>query len=285
MAETAQNNPKAGDFNSKSGPRVKITVPTKHMDYATFFGLFAALGLIVSALFLGGSPGAFLDLRSFLVVFCGTLAVTFISFTGKDFLTTLKTIGTTFSKQDLRPSRLAKELMNVALLARKEGILALERESRELRKDEFLYQGVQMVNDGHNAEEINHIMSQEIATIMTRYQKAVGTLRRAAEAAPAMGLIGTLIGLVQMLALLDDPSSIGPSMALALLTTFYGAMLGTVIFAPMAAKLEENAQQEALKKQLVLVTINSIVRQENPRRLEMVLNSELPPIERIKYYN
>ncbi len=285
MAETAQNTPKAGDFNSKSGPRVKITVPAKHMDYATFFGLFAALGLIVSALFLGGSPGAFLDLRSFLVVFCGTLAVTFISFTGKDFLTTLKTIGTTFSKQDLRPSRLAKELMNVALLARKEGILALERESRELRKDEFLYQGVQMVNDGHNAEEINHIMSQEIATIMTRYQKAVGTLRRAAEAAPAMGLIGTLIGWVQMLALLDDPASIGPSMALALLTTFYGAMLGTVIFAPMAAKLEENAQQEALKKQLVLVTINSIVRQENPRRLEMVLNSELPPIERIKYYN
>ncbi len=100
-----------------------------------------------------------------------------------------------------------------------------------------------------------------------------------------MGLIGTLIGLVQMLAMLDDPSSIGPSMALALLTTFYGALLGTVIFAPMAAKLEENAHLEALEKQLVIAAIGSISRQENPRRLEMILNSELPPMERIKYFD
>ena len=99
-----------------------------------------------------------------------------------------------------------------------------------------------------------------------------------------MGLIGTLVGLVQMLAQLEDPSAIGPSMALALLTTFYGAILGTVILGPLAAKLERNSNDEALSKNLVLMTMSSIARQENPRRLEMLLNSELPPEKRIKYF-
>ena len=103
--------------------------------------------------------------------------------------------------------------------------------------------------------------------------------------APAMGMIGTLIGLVQMLQNMSDPSSIGPAMAVALLTTFYGALLGTAVLAPMAAKLERNSNEEAMLRSLIMVAMSSIARQDNPRRLELLLNTELPPEDRIQYFD
>ena len=128
-------------------------------------------------------------------------------------------------------------------------------------------------------------MGQEVDALLERHRRAASIIRRGSEVAPAMGLIGTLVGLVQMLAQLDDPSSIGPAMAVALLTTFYGAILGTIVLGPLSGKLERNSNSEAMIKNLVLTAMGSIARQENPRRLEMLLNSELPPDKRIRFFD
>lgn len=271
--------------NTSNAQSIRLYIPRRRADMATLMGFILAFGLIGMALFMGGSAGAFLNAPAFLIVFCGTIAVTMISFTLSEVLSTLHIIGSTMFRQDSVPKQVAKQLLDIAVLARQEGILSLQKAERELKKDEFLYKGVQMVTDGSTSDEIYHIMSQEIDSLLARYNKGISVLRRAAESAPAMGLIGTLVGLVQMLAMLDDPSSIGPAMAVALLTTFYGALLGTVVCSPLAAKLEINTQAEALEKNLVLSALTSIARQENPRRLEMILNSELPPAERIRYFD
>ena len=142
-----------------------------------------------------------------------------------------------------------------------------------------------MVTDGYSADDIYQLLGQEVDSLAERHRRSASIVRRASEVAPAMGLIGTLVGLVQMLAQLDDPASIGPAMAVALLTTFYGAIMGTVILGPLAAKLERNSNDETMSKRLILTAMESIARQENPRRLEMLLNSELPPEHRIRFFN
>jgi len=127
-------------------------------------------------------------------------------------------------------------------------------------------------------------MGHELSGMAERHSRGVGILRRSAEVAPAMGLIGTLIGLVQMLGKLDDPSSIGPAMAVALLTTFYGAVLANMVFSPLAGKLERNSKSELVVNRLYIITAASIGRGENPRRLEMLLNTILPPSQRLHYF-
>jgi chemotaxis protein MotA len=127
-------------------------------------------------------------------------------------------------------------------------------------------------------------MRREMHAIQQRHARSAGILRKAAEVAPAMGLIGTLIGLVQMLSHLEDPSTIGPGMAVALLTTFYGAVLATLVFAPLAAKLERNSADEMLVNQVYVISCVSIARQENPRRLEAQVNALLPPARRVRYF-
>ena len=129
---------------------------------------------------------------------------------------------------------------------------------------------------------LNACLAQDLDALVERHRRSASILRRGSEIAPAMGLIGTLIGLVQMLADLQNPETIGPSMAVALLTTFYGAILGTAVLAPMAAKLERNSNDEAMIRTLTMMAMASIARQDNPRRLEMLLNSELPPITKNK---
>ena len=142
-----------------------------------------------------------------------------------------------------------------------------------------------MLLEGATGNEIEPIMQGEMRAAARRHTRTVGVLRKAAEISPAMGLIGTLIGLVQMLGNLDDPSSIGPSMAVALLTTFYGAVLANMVFMPLAGKLERNSSDEELLNSVYMVGAVSIGRQENPRRLEMLINSILPPSKRVSYFD
>ena len=276
-----QNTPHTG----RPSPVIAIQLPQRRMDKSTIFGLLLANAFVVVAIAMGGSLKAFIDWPSIMIVLFGTMAVTAVSYTGPEFFGTLKVMGKSLFRQEISPTVIAKQMLDIAMLARSEGVLALQRVDRELRKDSFLHRGILMIGDGNTGDEITRIMGQEIDSLMARHQRAIGILRRASEVAPAMGLIGTLIGLVQMLSMLDDPNSIGPSMAVALITTFYGAMLGTVVLSPMAVKLELNSQAEALEKSLVLEGLASISRQENPRRLEMVLNSNLPPAKRIKYFD
>ena len=152
------------------------------------------------------------------------------------------------------------------------------------RQAVWLEQGINMVMDGTPGDEIERIMQREVQAFAQRQSRSVSVLRRAAEIAPAMGLIGTLVGLIQMLGNLEDPATIGPSMAVALITTFYGAILANMVFIPLASKMERNGAEDMLIQHLHVMAASSIGRQENPRRLEMLLNTILPASQRVDYF-
>lgn len=279
-AQTAQLQATTGN-----DPVIRVRPPRVMPDLATILGLIFALGMIVAAIAMGQGNANFVNIPSFLIVILGTIAATTVSFTGAEMSHVPGILGNAMFRKIRNPSVMATNLMDISSLARKKGLLVLSSIEAELRKDPFLGRAVQLVTDGYSGEDIERVLGQEVDSLVERHRRSASIMRRAAEIAPAMGLIGTLVGLVQMLAQLDDPSSIGPAMAVALLTTFYGAIMGTVVLNPLAAKLERNSNDEAMIKNLVLTAMSSIARQENPRRLEMVLNSELPPEHRIKYFD
>lgn len=271
--------------DTSSNVTIKIEKSKVSLDLTTIFGLVLTFALISIAIFIGQSDANFFNIPSFLIVILGTMTVTSISYSWEEFSNAGKVIGNSLFKKRMRPSVAARQLMDVATLAKQKGLLSLAGLENELKKDPDLYKAVQIVTDGYSAPDIERVLAQDLDSLVERHRRSASILRRGAEISPAMGLIGTLIGLVQMLANLQDPESIGPAMAVALLTTFYGAILGTAVLSPMAAKLEGNSNQEAMLKTLIMITMSSIARQDNPRRLEMLLNSELPPSERIKYFD
>lgn len=266
-------------------PVVKIRPPRSTADAFTIGGALGALALIAGAIAYGQSNASFIDLPSIMIVVLGTMAATCISYTGEEMRHVLGILGSTMARQIRKPSVLARQLMDIATLCRKKGTLSLSAIDAELRRDPLIHRAMQLVIDGYTGDDIDRVLSQEIDALVERHRRSASILRRASEIAPAMGLIGTLVGLVQMLAALDNPSAIGPAMALALITTFYGAIMGLVLLAPLAGKLERNSNDEAMVRILIMNAAVSIARQENPRRLEMLLNSELPPDERIVYFD
>ena len=255
-------------------------------DPATVAGLIGGFVLIVAAIALGSDPLGFIDLPSVLIVIGGTLAVTTISFKFSEIGGTARVLMRTVNYRERDPSDAAYMLIRIAEHARRNGVLGLQGQVlASLKSEQLLHKALSLVVDGVPGEEVERMMRQEIQATIHRHTKASGVLRRAAEVSPAMGLIGTLIGLVQMLGNLDDPSTIGPAMAVALLTTFYGAILANMVFAPLASKLDRNSQEEALVYHLYTLGVMSIAKQENPRRLEMLLNSVLPPAQRVRVYD
>jgi chemotaxis protein MotA len=264
---------------------IRIHRPVLVIDFATILGLIFAIGLILAAIVFNSGDAQFFNIPAVLIVICGTVAVTSISYTGDELGRAWKVISRAMFRRLQVPSIMARQLVEMSVLVRKHGPLVLSRLEKDVARDPELSRVVQYLIDGYSAPDIDLIMSQEIGALVERHQRSAGIVRRAAEIAPGMGLIGTLVGLVQMLAQLDDPSAIGPSMAVALLTTFYGAILGTVILTPMAAKLERNSQEEALNRALIHTALVSMGNKESPRRLEHILNSLLPPSEQIKYFD
>lgn len=254
------------------------------LDLASILGLLAGFSLIATAMILGGSPTAFIDAPAICIVLGGTLAVTTVSFTPQDMLRTQGVILKALTQSRREPAAAAYQMLEFAEKARIEGVLTLERLLPQFADRPFLQRCMGLVVDGSPGDDIENTMAPEIAAVAKRHDRGAEVLRRAAEVSPAMGLIGTLIGLVQMLGNLDDPSTIGPSMAVALLTTFYGAVLANMVLTPLAGKLERNSQHEMLIMQIFLLGAASIGRQENPRRLEMLLNSVLPPSERVQKF-
>lgn len=251
------------------------------VDLATVIGIGGALALIVLAMVLGGSPGSFLDIPAILIVVLGTLAVTLAAFTFDEIGATFAILPRTVMHPRQDAGEAADRVLDLAEEARARGLLKLQGAPLEATADEpFLYKGLSLVIDGVAEDEVEDMLRQEMEATAARHARSVGVLRRAAEVSPAMGLIGTLVGLVQMLGNLDDPARIGPSMAVALLTTFYGAILSNVVFSPLASKLERTATEEQVINHLFVLGVVSIARKENPRRLEMLLNSILPPHQR-----
>ncbi|HEX9647707.1 MAG TPA: MotA/TolQ/ExbB proton channel family protein [Alphaproteobacteria bacterium] len=255
------------------------------MDIATLLGLVIGFGLVVAAIATGGSISAFIDIPSVLIVIGGTFAVTTVSFSLGEIMKGQGLILKAVFNKAIDPGAAALQVIELADLARKNGVLGMQEKLRDLDNVPFLQKGLSLVVDGTPGDDVERMMKQEIKGMKSRHERGVGILRQAATVAPAMGLIGTLIGLVQMLGNLDDPNSIGPSMAVALLTTLYGAVLANMVFSPLAAKLERNSNDEASVMNVYTLGASSIGRQENPRRLETLLNTLLPPPKRVQYFD
>ncbi|MFL2770249.1 MAG: motility protein A [Rhodospirillaceae bacterium] len=256
------------------------------VDGATLLGLSAAFTLILLAMILGGAANFFFNLPAVLIVVGGTLAVTTICFSFSDIASTISVLKTTVMYRERDTRDIAYTMVELADYCRSNGALKLQGTPLlRFSSEPFLHKGLSLVIDGLGDHDVMEILNQDLSSSTQRQLRASSVLRKAAEIAPAMGLIGTLIGLVQMLGQLQNPDAIGPAMAVALLTTFYGAILSTIVFNPVASKLERNATEEHVVHNLYLLGVVSIARKDNPRRLEMQLNSALPPESRVKYFD
>ncbi len=254
-------------------------------DGATVFGLLAGLTLVVIAIALGGSAGAFLNGPGLLIVLGGTLAVTCMSFSLADILHTFKGLGSTVFYRERDPQDVAYTMLELADFCRHHGVLKLQGEAiLKFAREPFLHKALGMLVESLPEKDIADILAEDLGAGAARVQRSANVLRKAAEVAPAMGLIGTLIGLVQMLGKLDNPTVIGPAMAVALLATFYGVLSANMIFNPLASKLERNAADEHLINYLYTLGALAIARKDNPRRLEMLLNSALPPDRKVRFF-
>lgn len=247
------------------------------MDLATLIGLFGALGVITAAVFVGGTPATFVSIPGMMIVMGGTLMATLVKFPVSQFLGAFKVVGRAFSYRSEDPRKLIDQTVELAQVARKEGLLALE--SYEV-DNPFLQQGIQLVADGHEPELVRKVLGQEIDLTIERNEKGENVFRAIGDVAPAMGMIGTLIGLVQMLSNMDDPKMIGPAMAIALLTTLYGAIIANAVAIPLADKLANRNSEERLNRTLILEGLLSIQEGLNPRVIEELLKTYLPTQDR-----
>ena len=255
------------------------------IDAATLAGTLGAFIIIGAAMVLGGSPQSFVDVPALLIVFGGTFLVTTISFSLEEVIRAQSVMLRAVIYHSETPVDAALRVLYVADRARREGPLSLENSLKNAHAGRFLLQAISLVADGLPADEIEQMLVRENYATRDRHMRSAGVLRRAGEVAPAMGLIGTLVGLVQMLSNLNDPSTIGPSMAVALLTTFYGAILANMVFNPLANKLERNSEIESMVNHIYAIGVISVSRQENPRRLEMMINTILAPVQRVNYFD
>lgn len=264
---------------------IRIIPAPSSVDGATVVGILCGFAMIGAAIVLGGSPGSFINPPSILIVIGGTFAITTACFSVDDMLRTFRVVGKTVFHSSREPSEASMQVLQIAEVARKKGVLVLQNTLGSIEKEPYLHKGILMVVDGTPGDEIESIMTRDIQSTLQRHSQSINILRKMGEFAPAMGLIGTLIGLIQMLGNLDDPKTIGPSMAVALLTTFYGAVLANMVFLPLASKLEKKSREEAMINSIYMMAATSIGHQENPRRLEMLLNSIIPPSQRVKYFD
>ena len=246
-------------------------------DFATLGGLAGGFALVAGAILMGGALTAFVDLPSIAIVVGGTLAASIAAVGAGGLLALPRAIGAALTRRRQDPLGAAYRVVALADLAKRRGVLALQAELDRPSDPTYLSAGLGCLVDGANAAEAERMMAAESHAVATQSMALIDTLRRAAEAAPAMGLVGTLVGLVQMLARLDDPSSIGPALAVALLTTLYGALLGYLVFAPLAAKLERDSGDELLVQDILRAGVTAIARGEHPRRLESLIVALLPP--------
>lgn len=247
------------------------------MDIATLVGVLGALGLIVGAIAMGGAMGGFIDIPSLVVVVGGTFAVAFVMFPLKTMLGAAKVIMKTFFAKPPDLAQSIQTIIGLAEKARKESLVALEKVQVD---NAFMKRGVLLVSDGTEESLVRSIMEMEMANMIKRHRTGQEILKGLGTMAPAFGMIGTLVGLVQMLQNLDDPSAIGPAMAVALLTTFYGAIMANCLFLPMAKKLEERSNEEALNMELIMEGVLAILNGEHPSIVREKLNSFLPPSQR-----
>lgn len=244
----------------------------------------AAFGLMLMAILQGGPLTIFINVPSALIVIGGTAGVALVHYPFSDVAGAIAVAKKTLFHKNASINDLIVQLMEFANKARKEGILALQG-MMDTVEDEFLLKAMQMAVDGQEPETLKAMLNTEIEYIEARHEKGASIFISLAAYAPAMGMVGTLIGLVQMLMNMSDPNSIGPAMAVALLTTFYGAVLANVMFAPMAGKLKNRSETEVLLKTLIIEGMESILSGQNPRIMEQKLHAFIAPKLRESTFN
>ncbi|MGH8612055.1 MAG: MotA/TolQ/ExbB proton channel family protein [Gammaproteobacteria bacterium] len=247
------------------------------MDLATLLGILGGSAVIALSIFLGGSAPNFFDVPSLIIVVGGTSCVTLTQVSLKQFLGSFKVGLKAFLHKTPSPEELIEEAVELAQIARKEGILALG--NRDINHP-FLKAGIDLCIDGHGDETVLKMLVKDINLAMERNNTGITMFRSIASAAPAMGMIGTLIGLVQMFSYMDDPKKIGPAMAIALLTTLYGAVIANAFAIPIAGKLKLISNAEKLNRMVILESVSAIQQGTNPRVLQQMLTTFVPESQR-----
>lgn len=249
------------------------------MDLATLIGIISGFGILIVA--IGSQPGGstFVNIPSMLIVVGGTLAATFITFPLKDVLSAINVARKAFMHQAASPEKLIDQMIELSRKARVEGLLSLEKDLSNM-DDEFIKKGLQLMVDGTDTQMLREILTIELNNLEDRHTLGQSIFRAMAEYSPAFGMAGTLIGLIQMLQKLDDPSQIGSGMATALITTLYGVILANLIFIPIAGKLKTRSKEEVTGKELAIEGVCSIQAGDNPRLLRDKLITYIAPSQR-----
>jgi len=246
------------------------------VDITTFIGILVAGGLVISSILIGGSGSWFISYPAMMIVIGGTMGATLLAYPLKEVLGVFGVVRNVFQYRSQSPLALIPLLTNFARKSRQEGILAFENEIDAL-DDPFLSRGLQLAIDGMESSAIEEVMSTEILCIGERHRLGAEVFTTMGTFAPAVGMLGTIIGLVQMLMQMEDPSRIGEPMAVALLTTFYGTLLANLVFLPIAAKLKTRSKQEILLKEMALEGVIAIQSGDNHRVVEQKLKAFVAP--------
>lgn len=246
------------------------------MDIATLLGVLVAMGCIVGTMVHESGIGPFLDVPAILMVVGGSIGALFINYPMPVMLSTFRVAKQAFFTKLYSPKEVIERIVDYAAQSRRDGVLALES-AIENESDPFLRRGLQLVVDGQDMEAIEQILEVEIEYTKKRHEKGAEVFATLANLAPALGLIATLIGLVAMLGSMEDPSKIGPAMAVALVGTFYGAFVANIFANPVSGKLKTRSAEEVLVKNLELEGILQIASGANPRIVEQQLLAYLAP--------
>lgn len=256
----------------------------KKRDLLTPIGITLGFMMIATAIVTSaGITGvvAFVDVASILIVVGGLFGSLMINFKGDEMKMFFGVMKEAFSKTDQKLPDLIRLFVRLSERARREGILALENELEEV-EDPFIKKGILLAVDGLEPEVINDIMNAEIIAMEERHAKGRSVVEKAGEYAPSWGMIGTLIGLILMLGNLQDPSTLGPNMAIALITTLYGTVLANLVFLPMASKLENKTGEEVFIRQIIIEGVIGVQSGQNPRVLEEKLSAFLSGDAKVK---
>lgn len=247
------------------------------MDIATLLGIILGFTLVIGAIFMGGSIGDFINIPSMMIVFGGTAAAISVTFPFEEVIQAFLGGIQVFAARRVKPQEVVNTMVRIAEISRREGLVALENIQTE---NALLKKACQLIADNADPALIRDTVMIEIATMKRRHAVSIAVFNRLGAFAPAFGMIGTLIGLVQMLAKLDDPKTIGPAMAVALITTFYGAVIANLLFLPIAGKLKARTLQEEVHLFIIFEGAKSILENNNPRLVYEKLSSFMPPQER-----
>ena len=243
------------------------------MDMASLFGVIVGIGLILGAILIGGEAGTFVNLPGIMIVFGGTAAATLLTFQFRDVMSAFKAAYYVFSAPRVDPNDMVATMVDLTNLSRRKGLVELSRIKTEMP---FLKKATMLISDGATEEQIRRTLVIEIESLKTRHFIVQDIFKKMGAYSPAFGMLGTLIGLVRMLSQLDDPSTMGPAMAVALLTTFYGSMASTMVFLPIAGKLRARTLMELMNLEIIFEGAVSILDNNNPLLVYEKLSSFVP---------